>query len=62
MARRATRPTDEWLELTLPGRPAVVQELRASGHHDKADQAEKKLPHKVKKDEHKGLLDRSALA
>jgi hypothetical protein len=39
-------------------RDDLVKQLRADGHHDKADQVEKELPHKVKKDDHKGLLDK----
>jgi hypothetical protein len=39
-------------------RDDLVKHLRADGHHDKADQAEKELPKKVTKDEHKGLLDK----
>jgi hypothetical protein len=35
-----------------------VKQLRAEGHHDKADKAEKGLPKKVTKDDHKGLLDK----
>ncbi len=36
----------------------LVEQLRADGHDDKADKAEKELPHKVDKDDHKGLLDK----
>jgi F0F1-type ATP synthase membrane subunit b/b' len=39
-------------------RDDVVKQLRADGHHDKAAKAEKELPKKVTKDEHKGLLDK----
>jgi hypothetical protein len=39
-------------------RDALVSQLREAGHHDKADKAEKELPQKVTKDEHKGLLDK----
>jgi hypothetical protein len=38
-------------------RDELVKQLRTEGHHDKADKAEKELPKKVSKDEHKGLLD-----
>jgi hypothetical protein len=34
----------------------ILQFLRDSGDHDKADQAEKKLPDTVDTDEHGGLL------
>ena len=39
-------------------RDALVGHLRDAGKHDKADKAEKELPKKVHKDEHKGLLDK----
>lgn len=39
-------------------RDEIVKQLRAAGDHDKADKAEKDLPKKVTKDEHKGLLDK----
>jgi hypothetical protein len=39
-------------------RDDLVKQLRADGHHDKADKAEKELPKKVKKDDHGGLLDK----
>ena len=39
-------------------RDALVGQLREAGHHDKADKAEKELPQKVDKNEHKGLLDK----
>jgi len=38
-------------------RDALVSQLRSLGHHDKADKAERELPKKIDKDEHKGLLD-----
>ena len=39
-------------------RDELVGQLRAEGHHDKADEAERGLPKKVKKDDHQGLLDK----
>ena len=39
-------------------RDDLVKQLRDEGHQDKADKAEKDLPKKVTKDEHKGLLDK----
>jgi len=39
-------------------RDALVSQLRSEGHHDKADKAEKELPEKVDKDQHKGFLDK----
>ena len=39
-------------------RDAIVSQLRELGHDDKADKAEKELPKKVDKDQHKGLLDK----
>ena len=39
-------------------RDDLVERLRADGHHDKADKAERDLPKKVTKDDHKGLLDK----
>ena len=39
-------------------RDDLVGHLRAEGHQDKADKAERELPRKVKKDEHQGLLDK----
>lgn len=39
-------------------RDAIVSQLRSLGDHDKADKAEKELPDKVDKDQHKGLLDK----
>ena len=39
-------------------RDDLVSQLRADGHHDKADKAERDLPKKVTKDDHKGLLDK----
>jgi hypothetical protein len=39
-------------------RDALVSQLRSEGHHDKADKAEKELPEKVDKDQHKGVLDK----
>ena len=39
-------------------RDALVSQLRSEGHHDKADRAEKELPQKIHKGEHKGLLDK----
>jgi hypothetical protein len=39
-------------------RDDLVKQLRAEGHHDKAHKAEKELPKKVTKDDHKGLLDK----
>jgi hypothetical protein len=38
-------------------RDELVDQLRADGHHDKADKAAKDLPKKVKED-HQGLLDK----
>jgi hypothetical protein len=38
-------------------RDDLVKRLHEAGHHDKADKAEKELPQKATKDEHKGLLD-----
>lgn len=35
-------------------RDDLVKQLRDDGHHDKADKAEKQLPKKVTKDDHKG--------
>jgi len=37
-------------------RDDLVKQLRDDGDHDKADMAEKELPKKVTKDDHKGLL------
>ena len=42
-------------------RDELVGQLRADGHHDKADKAERELPKKVDKDQHKGLLDKIGL-
>ena len=42
-------------------RDELVGQLRAAGHHDKADKAERELPEKVDKDQHKGLLDKIGL-
>jgi hypothetical protein len=39
-------------------RDDLVNQLRADGHHDKADKAERDLPKKVKKEDHQGLLDK----
>jgi len=39
-------------------RDELVSQLRAAGHGDRADRAERELPEKVDKDEHKGLLDK----
>jgi len=39
-------------------RDDLVKQLRADGHHDQAAQAERDLPKKVEKDDHKGLLDK----
>jgi hypothetical protein len=39
-------------------RDDLVGQLRAEGHPDKADAAERDLPKKVKKDDHQGLLDK----
>jgi len=39
-------------------RDTLVNQLRAAGHHDKADQAEKELPKQVATEQHKGLLDK----
>jgi hypothetical protein len=39
-------------------RDHLGQQLRDAGDHDKADKAERELPEKVDKDEHKGLLDK----
>ena len=39
-------------------RDDLVNQLRADGNHDKADKAERDLPKKVTKDDHKGLLDK----
>jgi hypothetical protein len=42
-------------------RDELVGQLRAAGHGDKADKAERELPEKVDKEEHKGLLDKIGL-
>jgi hypothetical protein len=42
-------------------RDDLVNTLRAQGHNDKADQAERELPKKVDKDKHQGLLDKLGL-
>ena len=39
-------------------RDELVSQLRAAGHGDRADRAERELPERVDKDEHKGLLDK----
>ena len=39
-------------------RDDLMKQLRADGHHDKADEAARDLPKKVTKDDHKGLLDK----
>jgi len=42
-------------------RDELVSQLRAAGHGDRADRAERELPETVDKDEHKGLLDKIGL-
>ncbi len=42
-------------------RNELVNQLRAAGHDDKADQAERDLPEKVDQQKHKGLLDKIGL-
>jgi hypothetical protein len=42
-------------------RDELVGQLRADGHHDKAEKAARELPKKVDKDQHKGLLDQIGL-
>jgi hypothetical protein len=42
-------------------RDELVGQLRAAGHGDEADKAERELPEKVDKEQHQGLLAKIGL-